>query len=199
MPRLYPQLSARSGHDFMTLKINVSPDASAAVIARACRSRLVIALAKGASLAVVVLDREQQQICPGLIASGIETEVGKVCAPMPARVVIKDRTFENWLVADFGALAQCPKRFSLTNAMVARVEPDKADRCDGKALIASAVKKGQYDKVKDAERICRRMDVGKAAANSRSFRHLLHVIGDIAYNAGCGTPMAGMADSLNLK
>jgi hypothetical protein len=182
MPALYEQIHARIPNTLQApLKINVAPDASPAVVARECRSRLLIAAANGAELAIVILDREEQQECPGLIAARIEAQIALACNALPTRVVLKNSMFENWLVADLKALEQQRARFTVTAGMHGRVAPNKADNCDALALLKSAVNKGQYDKVADAQRILRRMDLANAANNSRSLRHLLHVLDDPAF------------------
>lgn len=170
------------------LKINVSPDAPALSIAKACRSRLIIAHAKGASLAVLVLDRETQSASPGDIASAIATELVLSRPPLDVSVVIKDRMFENWLVADLDALEAQPGRFKVTPAIRRAVEPNKADGCDALSLLKRAVVGTQYDKVSDASRILKRADVSRSAANSRSFRHFLHALGDKYYSKQCKKP-----------
>lgn len=190
LPLIYPQLNNRSGNQIVeTLKINVSPTAPEAVIARECRSRLKIAAAKAAHLVIVVLDREQQDRCPGEFAHAVLSFLTLDAQYKPRiQVVIKDRCFENWLVADISSLAKFPKRFQVSQNMRRIVEPGKADRCDGQALMRRAViGRSGYDKVEDARRICGALSVAGVARNSRSFRHFLHVVGDRQYLEQCKT------------
>ncbi len=148
----------------------------------------MIAAGQGADAAVVLLDREQQDACPGRIARDIAAALMRACAVLPAYVVLKNRCFENWLVADLGALLAQPSRFEVTSAMRKKVEPNKADQCDAIALLKKSVIEDQYEKVRDSVRICSKMDVAVAARHSRSFRHLLHVLEDPAYLSQCRLP-----------
>ena len=188
LPELYEQLRARTKHTLLNpLKVNVSPDAPVAVVARECKSRVLIA-SQNADLVVILLDREQQPDCPGVIAGSIAGALGQVCAVSASvKVVLKDRAYENWLVADLDALRAQPKRFQVTSGIERAVQPNKADRCDALRLLSTAALGPAFDKVQDSVRICRRMDVHKAAQHSRSLRHLLHVLGDEDYPDQCRT------------
>ncbi len=160
-------------------------------IARQCMPGIRMAYELGAGLVVVVLDRERQRDCPGLLASRIQLECERLatsCGGMSIQVAMKDRTFENWLVADLEALRVQPARFRVTAAMERAVSPDRADRCDAMTILRRAVVRGSYNKIEDSARICSRIDIMRLAANSRSFRHFLHVFGHAAYNANCRNP-----------
>lgn len=190
LPSLYAQLRLLSGNVFLSpLKVNVSPDAPPRVIARECRSRLLIAQAKGADLAVILLDREAQEACSGLIADQIESAATRLCSTVKLRVVLKDRMFENWLIADLNALRAQPQRFEVSNATVRRVQPNKADRCDAQRILAHCTKGDRYDKVRDSQAICANIDIEVAARHSRSVRHLLHVLGAPVYSSQCRDPV----------
>lgn len=191
LPRLYPQLQeAMPGTRFMRpLKVNVPPDAPQATVATACLPQVRIACRLGAGVIVVLLDRERQTDCCGLIAEAIarniclRAELGRAVV----HVALKDRQFENWLVADPDALRMQPARFQVTAGFARKVGNGSADRCDAYPLLKSAVVRGGYDKIDDADRICSRQDVRKVAATSRSFRHFLHVVGYPDYRDGCRT------------
>lgn len=190
MPLLLPQIRASSRHDIVdVMKINVAPDAPPPVIARECKSRLLIAAANGCDASIVLLDREQQGDCAGLLADEISRAIARACPVVPVHVVLKDRAFENWLIADPDALHAQPGRFRVNAAFRRAVVPNKADRAPALSLLKQAVR-GEYEKVADSARICRRMDVARAAANSRSFRHLLHVLEHEHYPAQCRRPHA---------
>jgi hypothetical protein len=189
LPCLYKQFEERSGNVFLgPLKVNVSPDAMPRIIARECKSRLLIAKAKGANLTVILLDREKQASCSGQIATSIEASTTPLCLGMEVRVVLKDQKFENWLVADLDALRAHPQRFNVTNVSAKKVVPNRADACDGAEFISRCAKGDCYDKVRDSQTICASMDVGRAAQHSRSFRHLLHLVGDLEYTTQCRLP-----------
>jgi hypothetical protein len=105
--------------------------------------------------------------------------------PFEVRVVIKDRTLENWLIADLQALRQQHARFTITAALARQVEPDKADRVNALNFLNRATNGRSYDKKVDGVNIAERMDVDKAAQNSRSLRHLLHVLHHDSYSDQC--------------
>lgn len=190
LPLIRDQLRSRTGSVISTpLKVNVAPDAPPIVVARECKSRVLIARAsQRANLILVLLDREQQEQSCGAIATSIREALGRTCGgASDIAVVVKDRLFENWLIADLDALRSQPRRFSVTPAMQRAVEPNRADRAPAMALMKRAVN-GDYDKVKDSARILERMNVGSAAQHSRSFRHFLHVLGDSQYSTQCREP-----------
>ncbi|WP_425574934.1 DUF4276 family protein [Nocardioides fonticola] len=152
---------------------------------------MAIAVAQGADLVIVLLDREQQSDLPGKLAADVETALATHCgAGTRVRVVYKDRLFENWLVADMDSLSAQPKRFAVTAARRRKVEPNKADAVDGLLLMKEMAIGKDYDKVADAERVCRKLDVRRAAMHSRSLRHFLHVLEVSAYAAGCKRAVA---------
>jgi len=194
LPILYAQLHekmpARS-RIVQTLKVNAQPDASFPQIVAACRPSLVIA-SKLSDMIILLLDREQQQTCPGAIANLLEKEFMKVTST-PVRVALKDRMYENWLISDLEALKSHPKRFSFDSAVERRICPDKADSVNGLAVIKRMVKSGQYSKTEDSDRICRTAKVERIAENSRSFRHFLHVLGHDSYRKGCKLPAPAQA------
>jgi hypothetical protein len=97
-------------------------------------------------------------------------------------VVVKNRTLENWLIADPKGLARLGGRFKPTNAFVARVSPNKADNVeDGAALLDRICVKGSYHKTQDPPNIFAAMDVTETGKNSRSFRRFLRLLGDKRY------------------
>lgn len=191
LPFLYEQLSARSNTVLLSpLRINVSPDAPVAHIAKQSKALVKIALARRVDLVVVLFDRERAPSSPGEIAVGLRNAIHEACELQgTCEVVIKDRMYENWLVADVDGLKSHRKRFRVTQAVERQVAPNKADRADALALLKKAAIGSDYDKVADSKRICRTLDVERAAQNSRSFRHLLHVLGDFDYSSQCKVPV----------
>jgi len=182
IPLLYPQLNRRSGNRIVaTMRVNVSPLAPDKVIAHKCAPLLVAAKAKSAERVVVLLDREQRDECAGDIASSLEFAISARSPGPIICVVLKDRTYENWLLADVDALAAQPGRFRLTQGLVKAVQPDRADSCTGIQLLGKAAIKVPYSKVEDSVRICRKMDLGRASQHSRSLRRFLRIIDDAAY------------------
>ncbi|WP_082109640.1 DUF4276 family protein [Mycobacterium sp. UM_Kg1] len=190
LPLLYAQLHASMPDRtriVKTLKISVQPDAEHGQLVAACRPSLALARAV-ADRIIVLLDREQQQRCPGEVAQQLETEFKKI-AEIPVRVALKDRMYENWLLADLDALRMQPARFGVDAAAQRKVCPNKADSIDGLREIKRLVKNGDYSKTSDSDKICRKANVEKMAANSRSFRHFLHLVGHESYRDVCCSPV----------
>ncbi|MBQ7803064.1 MAG: DUF4276 family protein [Rhodococcus sp.] len=193
LPFLYAQISRSIPGKVLIakpLRVHTTPDAPVGQIVAACRAPLQLAAGGGASLIVLLIDREKRTTRPGEIAKELESALAKK-VDVEVRVAIKDRMFENWLIADLGALRAQPGRFNVSPALAKRVEPNKADMLSAGAEIKRIiVGSGQYEKVKDGERICKRADVDVMARHSRSFRHFLHVLGHELYRDQCARPVA---------
>ena len=191
---LMSQVRERTGHTYLApTRVVMCPGSNAAKIARACQAGLKIAKSKRADLVVVLLDRETDSRCPGIVAAEIEGAIAKTCSDMQVRVCLKDRMLENWLVADPDALAQHSARYEVTHALRRKVAPNRADRVDATGMIKKAVRApSQYEKVADSELILKSLDVARAAQNSRSLRHFLHSLGDAAFSENCREPLDTM-------
>jgi len=190
-PAFLSQVAARSGNVLPNpLKLSVSPDANPDQIARAAIESIKIARIKGAACVILVLDRESQPARSGDLASALERAVGRHApAGSPeVRVVLKDKMYENWLIADVQGLRSHRGRFTVNGAFERKVAPDKADNCDAYRLLSNAAIGRAYEKVSDSKRIVSTLDVVRAAANSRSFRHFLHMLGDPSYIRQCSRP-----------
>ena len=191
-PRLYGQLNAAAQESQLLrpLKVSVSPEAPVEAIANACAPKIVIARQLNARVIVLLLDRERRAECSGLLAvrltDGIRRRID--LSGLALHVVMKDRTFENWLIADVNALEAQPARFNVTPAIRQAVSSHNADGRDALALLKAAAIRRAYDKVEDADRICARQDIMRVGAGSRSFRHLLHVLGVAPYRDQCRSP-----------
>lgn len=183
LPKLLAELKAATGASILNpLFEGLQPLATPQRIAEQCRRCLAILEKRGCDTVVILIDREGRTECPGRWAAVLENEISKFTSDgVAVRVVVKDRTFENWLAADFDALAGLRGRFTLTDADRNRVAPNKADHVDCYALLNRACRKGYYDKVADAGRILEVATVEGIAANSRSFRRLLRVLGHPSY------------------
>lgn len=159
---------------------SVDPMAPAPAIARALKDRIQDLDARGASLIVILLDRESRPECPGDLAQAIEHSIGtytdaRIC------VVLKDRMYENWLVSDIGALQRQTSRFRIPASRRGQVAPNKADTVDALAILKSASIVKSYDKVLDSQRIMRIADPSAIARNSRSFRRFLRCVSHTSY------------------
>jgi hypothetical protein len=171
---LYPQLADASGDVFLgPLKANIQPYAPVPVMARSCESGIQQLLMRNVEVILVLLDREQRRECAPTIASDLERALVRYGGV--SRVIIKNRTFENWLVSDLGALAARRARFSVSNRVRNQIEPDKADNVDAVSLLGRCCVNTPYSKVRDAQGILERADVLRMAAHSRSFRRFLHL------------------------
>jgi Domain of unknown function (DUF4276) len=176
MPLLVQKLSAPPEIEFVRpVLADLQPGADVALNGRLIveKSR-DLARSRAINLAVVLMDREQDDRCPGEIASSLEDWIS-ARSPITTRIVIKDRAFENWLIADVQAFEVIPGRFAFTNSSVRRVKASGADGIDAHRLIEQAVR-GDYRKVSDSQIILRHARPEHMAATSRSFRRFLRVV-----------------------
>ena len=166
--------------------VTCQPDGPVKGIAKACGPLLRQAHARKTDLFVLVIDREQQLSTPGELSPAMKAELERISpGSFRIEVVYKDRTFENWLIADLDALRKQRARYEVSDALVRQVEPDKADRVKALDLLKKATKGKQYDKIVDGQKIAERIDLMAAARHSRSFRHLLHILGHVEYLDQC--------------
>jgi len=187
LPSLYAELRKATGNQILRpVRANIQPTAPSGVIVRQCSKRIRECYERGAEAVVVLIDREDRNECPGEIASAIEARLGQ--ARLNAHVVIKDRTYENWLLADIDALKCLSGRFVLSKATVQAVQPNKADHVDALKLLKRSVRSGSYHKVDDSKRICEKADASRLAQHSRSFRRFLRVVGDSTYQTQSAMP-----------
>jgi hypothetical protein len=178
LPNLFEQLRNDVGDlEFIKItKLPVQPDGPPEKIKRECSKLAAIFKAKNVDLVVLLLDREQQPESAGVVALRIQETVAAAFVSNLS-VVLKDRDFENWVIADVEALAGLPGRFDITPGFRRSVSPNKADRVSALAMLKKASKTGDYDKIQDADRVLSRASIDRIGANSRSFRHFLHVLG----------------------
>ena len=173
LPRLYESFVAETGNVILRpVLAKVSPKAPFPVIARGCTPAVRQLEGRPVTHVLVVLDREDRRECAPEIAGELRVAIGST-AQVPIDIVVKNRQFENWLVASCDALASQAARFEISDADRARVNPDRADSVDGLALLKRCCKKSSYNKVLDSDRILARANPLRIAANSRSFRRLL--------------------------
>lgn len=192
LPALFEQLAASTGNEFgLILRLPVQPDGPADKIARACKSLFAVLSAKGAESVIIVLDREARSQAPGRIAEQVYEAVARHCDfGFDVDVVIKDRSFENWVIADVDALKAQRARFNVTTRLTNAVVPDRADSANALELLKQATIGSSYDKRVDSARTLRKVRIERLAANSRSFRHFLHVAGHSSYKQQCRRPAA---------
>lgn len=86
------------------LYCDMQPFSTPEQIAHVAASRAAILLGRGGSLIVIVLDKEARPDCTPDVAARIQRAFASRLAAedrsIAASVVVKDSTFENWLVAD---------------------------------------------------------------------------------------------------
>jgi hypothetical protein len=189
------QRIAKSTEVVKILKADIQPMAPVGQIVRAAASRLITLGAKGAELAIILIDLESRNTCSGSWAEELRNAFGIKCAECgitSCEVVVKTRTFENWLVGDPGVFAQMPARFSISEKNRAAVL-GKADNVDALRVMRATVRRPPFDKVADAVAIMAHADPYTIACNSRSFRRFLRVIGNSRYAAQSVRPMCRSA------
>lgn len=172
---------------FAKMHPKASPDLIARAASKTIRPLLDI---HRVDRVVVLIDREDRSECPGDWAGQIELALER--QKCPALVVIKNRKFENWLVADVEAFEKI-STFQVTKSFRNKIVPNKADQIDdAEAHINSIIrdKKKRYRKNEDARRIAEEQDIQRAACNSRSYRRFLRAVDFPDYAEQSGKPHA---------
>jgi hypothetical protein len=187
LPNLNGSLVAVTGNTFLNpVKASIQPYAPLPAIAQVCLSGVSQLEKRRVDRVIVLLDREQRAECCPQLAAGLEGLLAKSVA-VPTRVVLKNRTFENWVVADVQALVSQPARFDVSNGLKNSVLPNKADNVNALPLLKAACK-GSYHKIQDSKRTLDKADPLRLAGNSRSFRRFLHLVGHPEYAAQSRLP-----------
>lgn len=167
------------------LYADIQPKSPVPKIVSAVRTRLDILRGRDAHKVIVLLDREDQSVCPGVWAQEITATLRQRCPEWPIdslQVIVKDSCFENWLLADPSVFSNMPHRFALSPKNIASVVPNKADRANAQRILKEAVQGTDYDKKHDAVRILKQANISIMAQNSRSFRRLLRQVGHPPYS-----------------
>lgn len=187
LPLILKSLGGAYEHAWLkVVKAVIPPKASYGVMANACKSRLRLLETEGVDRILVLIDREDRDECSGTIASGLAASLIKL-TQTEVFVVVKDRTYENWLIADLEAIKNQRKRYSISAAAERSVIPDKADKVDALRYLKK-ICSGRYDKVEDSKKIARFATPIRIAANSRSFRRFLRCMGHQRYRRQSATP-----------
>lgn len=158
------------------LYADMQPYAPPAQIVRASESRIKVLAQKSAERFIVLLDREQNEACPGVFAQTLQAAY-QGHGYLNVSVVIKNRCFENWLIGDPAALRGIGgrNRVDVSDRILERIRASGADGVNGLAVLNGCIKDG-YCKRSDAIEICKRIDPQVVAANSRSFRKFVKVL-----------------------
>ncbi len=160
------------------IKADIQPNASFHHIAMKTAVGITILLRKEVNRIIVLIDREQRPECPGEIAEKIQKRIQDSHlkhGSVEIFVVLKDRMFENWLIADPHAFSKMPARFEL-EAGLTRGIIGRADNLDALTILKKAVVKTKYSKTQDPPRILSVVDPLEMARNSRSFRRFLRML-----------------------
>ena len=163
------------------IQASMQPKSAPGQIARVAAAKLGILKTKKAERVIVLIDREDRPECSGGWAVEIEAAFKRL-GHQHIKVVIKNRKFENWLIADVGVFRKLKARYKVTEKFEKSVVPDKADTvADAKALLDQIVIKHGFHKRRDAAQVAALQDHLEIGKNSRSFRRFLRLIGHPHY------------------
>jgi hypothetical protein len=190
LPCIYPALELITNVTFLKpLRATVDPQSPIPVLAKGLSTAIRLARANKASIVVVLLDREVDPEAPGLRSAKIQAALQKEYGE-DIHVVLKDSTFENWLVASPEAFEAQPARYPKGALIRKAATPDKADRVNAISLINRAAATGRrYDKIQDGKRTAKFLQVDAMASHSRSFRRFLAILGDNRFANGSKNPV----------
>ena len=146
---------------------DMQPFAPAAQIVRAAIPKIELLQDRGARSFVVLLDRENQAQCPGVLSEALMTEFRKV--GFEVTVVYKDRAFENWLISDPESIQAHFPKVAIGKRITDRIISSGADSVSAYTLLNDCVR-GGYSKRRDAIKFCQVLNPAVAKRNSRSFR-----------------------------
>ena len=181
LPEICARLCLRQGDQLLApVHARLQPKSAPGRIAESVLKKLDLLRKRGADVVLLLIDREDRAECAPELAQAIEAVF--VAMSQQVRVVVKNRKFENWLIADPKALASLKGRFKPTVAFRKHVSQNKADNvADAAALLNRICVKSSYHKTQDPPKILAAMDVAEAGKNSRSFRRFLRLVGDRRY------------------
>jgi hypothetical protein len=158
---------------------DLQPKAAAGQIARAAVATIeTLVEMRGAERVIVIIDREDNAKCPGSLRDDLEDRF-KSLGRDEVLVVIKNRQFENWLIADPQALhrASSQQFRKPSPQFIKAVRPNRADSVvDPVGLLDALCREQPFHKRRDAAAVCDALDVPTVAANSRSFRRFLRAV-----------------------
>lgn len=186
-PHIISQLQSVTGATILSPALaKLQPYAPAGQIALTASKKIKVLERKRVDRVVVLIDRETRPDCCGEFADAVQRRIMRL-VQVDVAVVVKDRTYENWLVADVAALERVPNRFQVSKRSRSRIEPNKADGAPALEIIKTACR-SNYEKVSDARAILSKADVKEIAENSRSFRRFLRCLGHPTYCAQSRRP-----------
>ena len=176
LPLLYPRLQAAIPHQLVNpILADIQPLAPVSTIAKKCLNPARQLSKRGVERVVVLVDRETRAECCATLSRAIEQPIANPVG-VEVHVVLKDRAFENWLIAAVASLRSQRARFRVSASTTRLVAPNMADNVDALDLLKQSVRGSSYSKVSDSKRILGRADPLEMAANSRSFRRFLRCV-----------------------
>jgi hypothetical protein len=106
LPQIRNALEAASTNRLMApVLLRTTPLAPLPTLAAECFRSAQMLGKRGAHLVIVLVDREMREECPPTFAQQLSKEIGlRGSANVPINIVVKDRTFENWLISDPSAV-----------------------------------------------------------------------------------------------
>ena len=160
----------------------MQPKASAMQIARSAKAGIGILINQGVDKIIVLIDKEDQDFCIIKHAKEIKNALNNFCNKVSIEVIIKNKQFENWLIADINNL-QSIKGFKLSESFISKISKDKADNQQNPVELLESIMtiRRTYDKGIHGKRIVSNIDTLKIAENSRSFRKFLRELGHSDY------------------
>lgn len=159
---------------------SIEPKETPKQIAKAAESRIKILQSKQVDKIIMLIDLENLDTCPGDRASEIKNVFCNMAYNVD--VIVKNKCFENWLIADIDALEQL-KNFKGAKNLKNKVN-NKSDSLSALAELKNIKKinvKESYHKANDGFAISQKLDPLRIAKNSRSFRRFLRVLEHPAY------------------
>jgi hypothetical protein len=186
LPHLLPRIDTQNVIVPTVVKGDIQPRSAPSQIALAAANACRTFMRRQLDLVVLLIDLEDRGECPTALAAALRPpfarQISRIGLNVNIEVVVKSTRLENWLVADLECLVASPRLFPELGRVRQRVPVGNADGVDGLAVLETASGPRQtYHKVRGAESICRYLDPGRAARNSRSFRRFLRVLGDSRY------------------
>ena len=160
----------------------MQPKTTAQQIAKKCETPIGYLQKRAVDRVIVLLDLEDRGECPGGWASTLQAAFQYKFPGIDIQIVIKNRMFENWLLADPDAIGGI-KDFQVSEAVRRKVSKSKADNVGDPLELMRKCRTGKmgYNKRSDAVAIIKKADPLRMARNSRSFRRFLRVWGHPAY------------------
>lgn len=160
---------------------NMQPRSTPRQVARSAKPKIDVLTARSVDAIVLLIDREDRQECPVQLATSIE-DAFRAMDCSHVHVAVKDRKFENWLIADADVFRNLQARYRVTQAFRRAISPNKADSvADAEELLNRIVVSGEYHKRRDAAQITALLNATNMAQNSRSFRRFLRLVGHADY------------------